>query len=576
MLTRRHVVTAALTTAAAALGGCSILRRPIPKPFPDDPRYSNPCTPLTIDTHCHVFNGSDIQVERFITLVRARNEPILKDLGEILQHVSWAVAPSGREEMAALREVNKQLSSTGVASNAEQIANQYGRQQHERGVEELNNALGKVERARTAEGRLTTQNTMEIASAIQNIPKDYSEYRALLQSDQRLKGSKRDSLHAAIVFALRQFQYRYVSVVDYLAEYSSRPRRKVDLIVCHLLDFDWALAQGAATETSLREQVDVMEEISILTGGRVHSFVPFDPMRQVAYELGHSSTSSLDLVKDAVLSRGFLGVKMYPPMGFAPMGNADQPAKLWQQPWIAAQLQRPDLGPRLDRVLLQLYEWCLANNVPIMAHTSSSNLPTSDFEHLTKAVYWQGVPPGLTATFGHFGDTELGSKRFKRAEEFAALMDPQGGHGAGFYADSGYFTHAVTDPPTLESALRKVFRATRHRGPAALAQRLMYGSDWSMLIIEGGNTAGYLETFQKIISELDGDPSLGAAGKLSDRFFALNAVEHLSLRSGKTNSTRSRLDAFYAAKSVPTPQWAAKVDRLPRAGEQARADRCPA
>src|SRR3974390_2600356 len=93
-----------------ALGGC-VFVRPITAFCPDDPRISNPNSPLTIDVHGHVFNGSDIQIERYISLVRARQTPALKDLGEILQEVGWAVAPSGAQEISVLRQINQRLSA---------------------------------------------------------------------------------------------------------------------------------------------------------------------------------------------------------------------------------------------------------------------------------------------------------------------------------------------------------------------------------------------------------------------------------------------------------------------------------
>ena len=34
---------------------------------PADPTISNPASPLTIDTHAHIFNGSDLQVKEFLS-----------------------------------------------------------------------------------------------------------------------------------------------------------------------------------------------------------------------------------------------------------------------------------------------------------------------------------------------------------------------------------------------------------------------------------------------------------------------------------------------------------------------------
>ena len=57
-------------------------------------------------------------------------------------------------------------------------------------------------------------------------------------------------------------------------------------MIAHLVDYDWPIAGGRETATSIPDQILVMEQICALTAGRVHCFAPFDPMKQVAYELG--------------------------------------------------------------------------------------------------------------------------------------------------------------------------------------------------------------------------------------------------------------------------------------------------
>src|SRR5262249_2804424 len=149
--------------------------------------------------------------------------------------------------------------------------------------------------------------------------------------------------------------------------------RKIDLMISHFLDFDWPLAKGRQTLTPIWDQIAVMGQISILTGGRVHYYVPFDPMKQVTYDfLGRSTRSPMDFVQNA-MSRGCVGVKMYPPMGFAPSGNANKRPGFWDRTWLPDEIRQDrDFGKQLDMVLARLYSWCLANDLPIMAHTSPS------------------------------------------------------------------------------------------------------------------------------------------------------------------------------------------------------------
>jgi hypothetical protein len=552
ILTRRQMIRGTISLGATALGGCAFVR-PINLFCPDDPRISDPNTPLTIDVHAHVFNGSDIQVERYITLIRK-----LKELGQILQEVGWSIAPNGAEEASVLRGINQQLSAGCGPRDFERIHVAHREEQYRAGAGELRRALSAAQRHRlairaTAEGKA-------VAQAIRSLPRTYAQYRKRQLEKSFIGGS----LDAVIEFVLRQFQYRYVNVFDFLTEYSSGRARKIDLIVCHFLDFDWPLARGRPTMTPIADQIDVMEQISILTGGRVHCYVPFDPMKQVAYDLQYPTESPMDLVQKAI-SQGCIGVKLYPPMGFAPYGNASLGRGFWNKPWLPDEIKRiSNLGELLDRALFQLYSWCVANDVPIMAHTSPSEGPCPEFEKLTAAQYWRNVPNGLRVNFGHFGDTELAEGTDAKTLAYCDLMGGPGSQGAHYYADAAYLSHVMRGRRQLTEALRHLFRKTKSKESAALAQRLMYGSDWEMLVIEGVASENYLKNFEQILWELDRDPSLGAQGKLSARFFGINAANYLSLRSG--SATRARLDAFYLSRGLRTPQWAQKVDALPLIG----------
>jgi hypothetical protein len=389
MLTRREMIRGSLSIGAATgLGGCATFVSPITAFCPDDPRISDPRSPLTIDVHAHVFNGTDVPVERFITLVQH-----LPGLGAILAAVDWALAPTGSQEIAVLRQIN-QLLSTGCGPGAfQRVFLAHRSDQYRVGASALKRALSGVERQRFLR---STPDGKAAADAIRALPTTYSDYRR----SRFLKPRTEGSIDAVLAFVLQSFQYRYASAFDFLIEYDSRSSRKIDLVICHFLDFDWPLAGGYPTITSISDQINVMEQISILTGGRVHCYVPFDPMKQVAYRLGYTTECPIALVQRAVNSQGFVGVKIYPPMGFAPIGNARKKASFWHRWWLPAVLQRPDFGCLLDDALCELYAWCKANSIPIMAHTSRSEGVSHDFEALTAAHYWRHVPSGLRVNFG--------------------------------------------------------------------------------------------------------------------------------------------------------------------------------
>jgi len=418
-------------------------------------------------------------------------------------------------------------------------------------------------------GRLSVPFLLGVYDEIRDMPllqEDWKQRGAASQpttsgsSDpQILQG--RTSAKSYIDFALHFFAHRYVNALDYLEIYSVPSKRKVDLLIASLVDYDWWLARGHATEVRLAQQVGLMERISVVTQGRVHGFVPFCPFREIMTKSGTTPGESLMLVMDAIEKRGFVGVKLYPPMGFAPYGNRG--LSVWQgRPSLPDVAREPVFGERLDDALRSLFTWCLANDVPVMAHTNHSNGPYEEFEDLAGAQYWAKALEefqGLRVSFGHFGDTDTADHKGDRAKAFAALMSRSAGSpGEQAFADSGFFADALTQTSKLQETLLALYGST---SGAILAERFMYGTDWEMLATQL-DSALYFTRFGGVFEEIDRAQSgTRVRGVLpSEAFFGWNAVNYLGLTSG--SKPRRRLEAFYREHRVPTPDWMAKVDRM--------------
>lgn len=546
-VTRRQAL-AALGYFGAGLGlsGCAA---PIVPFCPGDPTVSDPTTPLTIDVHTHVFNGSDLQIYGFYNYVVARKiDPTL--LGIILQMLGQDFAPTAIEEMAALMEVEVALRSCNGPQFV-QVLNSHAQDRYDRFLSAL-----KIANRRFRAQRFTRGSGLE--NIIARLPAKYTDYRKLQRDTARFTLAD-PTFWGELEFVQRNFQFRYVNVYDYLLEYSTDRTRKIDIMVAHLVDFDWPLGKGKPTTTSLIDQFRVMDRISQLTGGRVLCFAPFDPFKEVAYQLGLTTESSFQNVQTAILHYGFIGVKIYPPMGFAPFGNATLREGFWDQRWMPTSLRGRDLGNLLDTALAALYDWCVKNGVPIMGHSSRTSGPSDAFQDLAGAEYWGPIPnrlAGIRIDYGHFGLKDLSSRDQER--RLASYMDVANGNF--LYADSGYFAEVLSQGPSLQTFLKTLYKETRRKGDAALAQRLMYGTDWEMIVREGNASSNYLTKFEKMFAALDHE-DLGAKGNLSDRFFGVNAATYLGL--GPNQPTRKRLDQYYSLSSKPA--WMAKVDKLPAA-----------
>jgi predicted TIM-barrel fold metal-dependent hydrolase len=398
------------------------------------------------------------------------------------------------------------------------------------------------------------------------------------------------SVGGLLKFIIQGFSYRFVSAQDYLDTYdppAGQPGRNVDLMVANLVDYDWPLAGGCGTKSPLRDQISLMERLSVYMGGRVHAMVPYDPMRQVAIAAGfhpltpcgHSDRGSeltFDEITDAVMTRGFIGIKLYLPMGFLPLGNSKEPASTWAQPWLPAWMRQPihyssdnstaSFGERLDQELTRLYQWAQNNDVPITAHAEASQGPSLSFDAFAVATQWADVLqdfPALRINFAHLGDftSNLPNTALMPAAATGLISyfgATKTSRGALAFGDLSYATGGLANPQPLAQLLRTCFSAPLANG-AQLYDHLIYGSDWLMLLQES-NVDLYFKVFQNALQSVD--QALPQSPPISDRFFALNTARWIGLFRGQP--TRTRLEGFYRKSGIARfPDWMAKLDSMP-------------
>lgn len=254
-------------------------------------------------------------------------------------------------------------------------------------------------------------------------------------------------------------------------------------------------------------------------------------------------TRSLDVVRHAVEQGGFVGVKIYPPAGYLPLGNA---TKFGQ-----------DKGERLDAALRALYGYCLRMDVPILAHANHSNAFEKGYDDLAGPGGWERVLdefPELRVCFGHFGHLHgVGAQAGQPAAEswvvrFVRLMDDH----PHVYADVGN-----SQLPVSPAYRARYLDLMRHLlGPASPSdvqarrrERVMYGSDFWMNTLAPAHRE-YLTTFQSEVAAAFDESTCG-------QFFGGNALRWLGLADGGAsqpeNLNRQRLVAFYGAQ--PLPAW---------------------
>lgn len=563
---RRALQLAAALGFASAAGGCSLFRQKLRPVCAEQIDKQDEDKRLAIDVHMHAFNASDLQVKSFISRVAARQAEgglanLVKYFGSALQEISWRNAPSGASEEEALRAWMKKLEDCGPNELADAKLQVRTAQ-----YQEARNALQDAARAaaqRVGPQALNRSVPATVLTPEQRGLRAIDDLPASLDGFDRQRASTQIdpaevTIRSGLAFVIEQFQYRYMSALNYLDTYRSADR-SVDFVAACLVDYDWWLSGGRSTATSLKDQVEVMSSLAVITGGRVHAFAPFCPLRESAHRLRPTSTfSSLELVKDAIENHGAVGVKLYPPMGFAPLGNSA--LSVWAgKEWLGEIAKRPDFGSLLDASMRELFRWCSSNHVPIMAHTNLSNGAATDLEALAGFQHWtQALQefPTLAVNFGHFGGVRS-REASANTEGYLRLMSGTSGQsGSRAFADSAYYADLIDAPAALASQLRELFERD-HAAAGVLPRRFMFGSDWKMLLLEA-HADLYMSELETLLRGLAA--AIGQdATSFAENVFARNAADYLGLHRGEP--TRQRLDGFYRDRGIKNPIWMAKVDR---------------
>lgn len=468
--------------ASTALGAKGACRAPAGSPEADSESAFS-----IIDAHCHIFNASDLAIEGFIkhSVLHASGDHPLDAAIAALDFQLQSAAPSFDQENALLDAV---LDGDPVPEEFDRTGPS---------LEDFDNFLGHLAKSRP-----------EIIR----------------------RADKQDVPHfgEGILFNALRWAWILTRHRLHIMQLMFNTFPEVQLFVPAIVDMDLWLSDRA--DTSIPNQITLYEKLIRISQGRIMPLAPFDPWRQVEAERACTDTP-LEWLQDAVLHRGFAGVKLYPPMGFRAEGNAELRPRWFYRP--------------LDSALEELYEWCQQEHVPILAHANDSWGSVPGFEERAAPQYWKRALerfPELRISFGHFGDdgelVRRGSESWSWA--FAELMQ----NFPNVFADVSF--HYIGFPSTDEWFVDNYFARLRELEAAfpALPDRIMYGSDWHMIAQSSGNDQYFSTAFERFAS---GWPEAQSG------VFNANARRWLDLDDPRSLA-RQRLDAFYSTHEC-MPSW---------------------
>lgn len=524
-LNRRQWLGGVATTLTACSDGI------IEPRFPQAQACDESCT--TVDIHCHVFNGSDLPVAAFLSHVAPAPKAWTREAAGRFHALIDARAPSGAEELSALAELEK---AGGVLTYDEEM---------------LDHAA--------ADGAATA---LLAGGALQSGVIDVGHVAAVA----RLVSHPRHQVAAKLVNTYPTVDLFTPLLVDYayFAGDDCVERAGVD---------------NACQETPLHEQLTVHSAISVLSmkgligreTARLHPFAPFNPLREVREvmtratpyapfgerfepgatygckgvplpELG-AGIGALAAFRHAIENLGFLGAKLYPPVGYLPLGNAERG------------LRSPADARNLDQALHAFYAYCEAEQVPITSHTSNANGYQLGYGMLCEPKNWEPVLaryPSLRLNLGHFGHLE----GLQEGDERGLLACEAWMRQAAVLVQRypNVYVDVANSPVPWRAGYADRFMAFLNdvftRFPRT-RERLMYGSDWWLNNLDH-NVGAFVDAFADHFANQFPEQRKALMGNNALTFLGLTKLDG---SPDAENRNRQRLIAFYQRNGVVLPRW---------------------
>ena len=491
-----------------------------------------------VDVHCHIFNSRDLPITQFVRQVLLVDYPLLGNLLEpavafFAYIMDSGIAPTADDEIKKLNEIHAGRTTLRAflshrKSNREAREKQIVRE----AIARLHH--GDIVSSPGGKPLGVEVSVLQRRAFIEMLHRDAFSRKSsrpvsinLDRLVKRLFEPEGVDLAALVPWCLTFTHYRF-EILDDLAHFSPPADREIGAYVPATVDYAYWL--GEFDTTPISKQAEVMDKISSLKDAAyaMRGYIAFDPARQALLE----KPDALDpVIVNAIENQQFIGVKLYPPMGFRPIGNEDLDDSSF--PALLKDRLGSGIGKKLDDALMILYTWCIANEIPIMAHCGNSNYARQGYGERADPQYWRevleyqdqrGLYPlrQLRLNLGHSG----GLKAFAEGDDVSGrwlraiiqmLANPDYSN---LYSDVAFDEIALerSDDEKRENQRVKDFLKRKLKNSLA-AKKLMYGSDWIMLGYQNDNS-DYYNDLKECFREILGSDELlmGFLGENARRF----------------------------------------------------------
>jgi predicted TIM-barrel fold metal-dependent hydrolase len=520
--------------------------------------------PIVIDAHCHIFNVEDVPAAAFLKGPVALDHPeiianLIRLMADLLAAIAYLIAPSARQEMwlladyAAKHHALLRSRSPGAAGALidELLDSQRIKFSASFSAVARDSAFAKSYRESLEEYDTLNRGPEGIfrGREANSDPLSQDAIYDVLRSSSIYTTSNRSSFNPRqlLLFGFTLTSPRFFNLITMQRTFSGDYGvPAIDIFCPSMLDLDCWLGCGS-TATSQTDQMLLLEQIALASGGTVLPFVAYNPQTDI-----DKNNASYDRVVEAITKRGFIGVKIYPPMGYLAYDNVST--------------SRPDGCPLLpnayeiDCKLRRLYEWCVANNVPVMGHTSHSFGGTSDKDGCASPFGWQQAVAafdGLRVQAGHFGGDSTYALDNKWAAQYVSTMAlPQARN---LYADLSNLDQLFVAGSDVRCNIDPLFRVRLSAATNETAsRRIIYGSDWYLTQLSNASDV-YVARMSDYLYGIGRD---NCTPELRAWVFGQNAVSLYGLVPGPVDGKETnwdRLARYYVRNGIPTPRWMRKL-----------------
>ena len=446
----------------------------------------------SVDAHAHFFNASDVPVRGYLGQNVAHSQPpVLRELFQLLSYIAdplAELAPTAKQELASHTEFDAGLARRAGTEDlagaraawrervaredvaaAERVSEALRGSKFLRRYGELQAEAAKagvsVSGAGQAGERLREISPEQVLDAVRRV-----RTRApgpLGATDEAASANARIA-DGLLGFVFYMLSLRACNIDAHRRAYGEAAGSIVaDHALGAMVDFDyWIDCPPISSHT---DQIALHAYLENASGGYMKPIVAYNPWTDIELD-----GEGLRRVQRATDNNRFVGVKIYPPMGFYPGQNVGVPLK--------SRKRRPDLA-KLDAALDAFFGYCEDNGVLVMAHAGFSSGRDDADDLISRPSAWEvrlKKNDRLRINFGHFG----GEAGTDWTADFVDLMRRYPQHE--LYADIGYW-----DALTCASGVDRKCTRLRERLVGALradigdgrtaADRILYGTDWHMM-----------------------------------------------------------------------------------------------